>query len=191
MRKQITMLAACAAIVLCVLAAGCSGPTSPRPTTVANLSSRVSNSSVTTSSVTPPIAQVITPSASGVSPSSLATSTPSAIPVPSATSTSSALPNGASASGISVLFFYRPTCPYCQRLEPQIDALQARYGGRVTVQKINDDDPANAGLIDQYRVIVVPTMILVHNGVVVQTWPERLSNTSPISAQIDSLLQTK
>jgi thioredoxin-like negative regulator of GroEL len=74
-------------------------------------------------------------------------------------------------------------------LEPQIDALQARYPGKVTVQKINDDDPANAALVDQYRVIVVPTTILVHNGVVVQTWPERLSNTSPISAQIDSLLQ--
>jgi len=195
MTKQITMLAACAVIVFCVLAAGCTGPTSsPRQTTVASSSARVRNSSATTSSVTPPIAQVITPSASSVSPPPLATSTPSTAPttpVASGTSTPAAPPYGASASGISVLFFYRPTCPYCQRLEPQMDALQARYSGKVTVQKINDDDPANSGLIDQYRVIVVPTTILLHNGVVVQTWPERLSDTSQISAQIDSLLQTK
>ncbi|MGZ4902437.1 MAG: thioredoxin family protein [Halobacteriota archaeon] len=88
------------------------------------------------------------------------------------------------------MFFYRPTCPKCQATEPYINQLQGRYAGKVTVQRLNDDDPINADQISHYRVTEVPTVLLVKNGVEVRRWIGQQNDASAadIAAQIDSQL---
>ncbi len=150
MKKQIALAAVCAALAICVFTAGCTSPTASSPS---------ASPSPATST-----AQVLTPSASRTSPS--VTPTPSVTLTP--TPASSSLPSGGSASGLTLLFFYRPTCPKCQATEPIINQLQTNYGGKLTVQRINDDE--NADLASQNRVSIVPTVILMKNGVEVQRW---------------------
>ncbi len=171
MKKQIALIAVCAVLALCVLTAGCSGPAaSPTPSPASRSSSAAAST-----------AQVITPSVTAASPSMVPTS--SAMP--------SSSPSGGSASGLTLLFFYRPTCPKCQATEPAINQLQARYAGKVTVQRINFDDPANEAYISQYRAVEVPTIMLLKNGQKipgVPTWIGQQDDASPIAAQIDSQL---
>jgi len=161
MKKRIILIAVCAALALCVLTAGCSGPTaSPKPS-----ASSASSKGASTG-------QDITPSASA----------PTVAP--------SRSPSGGSAQGLTLMFFYRPTCPKCQATEPYINQLQGRYAGKVTVQRLNDDDPASADLISQYRITEVPTVLLVKNGVEVHRWIGQQNDVSAadMAAQIDGQL---
>ncbi|MGZ4907515.1 MAG: thioredoxin family protein [Halobacteriota archaeon] len=85
------------------------------------------------------------------------------------------------------MFFYRPTCPKCQATESIINQLGANYTGKATVQRINDDDAVNADIISQHRVSIVPTVILLNNGVEVQRWVYPI-NYAAVAGQIDSQL---
>ncbi len=89
------------------------------------------------------------------------------------------------------MFFYRPTCPKCAATEPIITQLQTQYAGKVSVVRINDDDGASADVISQNRVTIVPTVILLKNGVEVQRWVYPIADASVIAGQIDSQLGTR
>ena len=108
------------------------------------------------------------------------TPTPSPSRNPSASQTSS----GGGPANLKLLFFYKPDCPYCQALEPQVTQLQDTYAGKVSVQwVVSDQSP----LTDQYGVTGVPTLILLNNGNEAGRWVDP-GTTSAISAQISSLL---
>lgn len=78
-------------------------------------------------------------------------------------------------AGLTLQLFYRPDCPYCQALEPQITQLQLTYAGKVTVQWIVSTGE-------------VPTLVLFKNGAQVGGPWVNPGTTAPITAQIDSLL---
>jgi thiol-disulfide isomerase/thioredoxin len=78
----------------------------------------------------------------------------------------------------TLYFYYRPDCPYCQALEPQINDLQAQYGGNISVQWIQSTG-------------VVPTLVLYNQaGAQVGNWVNP-GTTAPIKAQVDSLLTSR
>ncbi len=85
------------------------------------------------------------------------------------------------------MFFYRPTCPKCQAAEPVISQLEANYTGKVTVQRLNDDDPAYGADVTKYNAAIVPTVILLKNGVLVQRWVDKIDYAT-VAGQIDSQL---
>ncbi len=129
---------------------------------------------------------VLTAGCSG--PTASPTPSPSVTPTPSATPTPSPSPSSSPAK-LTLMFFYRPTCPKCQATEPIVTQLQTNYTGKVTVQRLNDDDPAYANDVSQYRASIVPTMILLNNGVEVQRWVYPIDYTA-VAEQIDSQLST-
>ena len=123
-------------------------------------------------------------------PSAYPTPTPSAYPTPAASPTplwhptTSPKPQGGRSASLTVLFFYKPECPYCQAMEPKVTQLQNAYAGKVSVQwVVSDQSP----LTDQYGVTTVPTLVLLNNGNEAGRWVSA-SDTSGISAQISSLL---
>jgi thiol-disulfide isomerase/thioredoxin len=147
-KKRTATLAVCAVLLFCVIAAGCTGPTaSPTPST-ANNSSTKTISSKATSSV------------NAVTPTATPTDTPSATP----SGTPSATPTTTPTTGFSVLFFYEPGCPHCANLENS--ASFAQLQNKVPVQWISSDTQLN----NQYGVSSWPTMILLKNGVNVQSF---------------------
>ncbi len=145
-------MAVCAVLLFCVIAAGCSGPTaSPTPSTASNSTKTVSSKAI--SSV-----QAVTPTATPTrTPTTTPTTTPTAIP--SATSTITPT------TGFSVLFFNDPGCPHCANLENS--ASFAQLQNKVPVQWISS---ADTQLNNQYGVSSYPTMILLKNGAIVQSF---------------------
>jgi len=140
MKKQAAMIAICAALLICVATAGCTGSSSSPPASAtAHSSTKAATASAT---VTP-------------------TSTP---------------------ASLSVLFFYKPDCPFCQRLENTTSFQQLQT--KVSVQWIVSNQSFRT---DQYNVTGVPTLILLNHGTEVGRWVDP-ADASAINAKINNLL---
>jgi thiol-disulfide isomerase/thioredoxin len=88
---------------------------------------------------------------------------------------------GGSAS-LSVLFFYKPECPYCQALENTTSFHQLQ--SKATVQWIVSNQSFRT---DEYNVTGVPTLILLNHGTEVGRWVDP-GDASAINAEVNSLL---
>jgi len=63
--------------------------------------------------------------------------------------------------------FWAEWCGPCRMLSPILAQIAAENEGKVTVAKVNvDEEPA---LADRFRVMNIPTVLLVKNGEVVET----------------------
>jgi thioredoxin 1 len=64
--------------------------------------------------------------------------------------------------GVSLVEFYSPTCPYCQRMQPVVEQLVTAYRGRALVGQVNvDTEPA---LVADWAIQAWPTFVVVRNG---------------------------
>lgn len=86
---------------------------------------------------------------------------------------------------LTVLYFYGPTCPYCQALESTPSFHQLENTSKVTVTPIVS---ATSPLTDQYNVSYIPTLILLNHGAEVGRWVNA-TDASAINAQVSSLLK--
>ncbi len=59
---------------------------------------------------------------------------------------------------------WAPSCKPCVGMHPVLEALAAEYEGRVDVAKIDVDQ--NAATARAYGIRSLPTLMMVHNGVV-------------------------
>jgi thioredoxin-like negative regulator of GroEL len=90
----------------------------------------------------------------------------------------------ATSAKLTVLFFYSPTCPYCQALESTSSYHQLENTSKITFTPIVS---ATSPLTDQYNVTTIPTLILLNHGTEVGRWVDATDATG-INAQIASLL---
>ena len=69
-------------------------------------------------------------------------------------------------NGIKALWFYRPSCPHCQNMEPEWRKLEIKcmMGSMTHCQKINLDDVENSGLKEEFSIKSVPTIYKVNKG---------------------------
>lgn len=58
--------------------------------------------------------------------------------------------------------FYADWCGPCKAVSPVVDELASELDGRLKVAKLDAD--ANAGLMQQFGVFSIPTLILFQNG---------------------------
>jgi protein-disulfide isomerase len=158
MKKQAAMIAICAALLMCVAAAGCTSATS---------------SSTNSSATANPSSQAAT-----------ATPTPTATATPTATPTAS--PSGG-ATSLTVLFFYSPTCPHCEAIEGQVQQIPT-YGGKVSVQWVDTTTQSGYNELHSYGATEVPTFVILNGGSEVGSPLVGLTSTDQLNAQISSLL---
>ena len=63
--------------------------------------------------------------------------------------------------------FYADWCGPCKMMAPVIEELSNEYEGKVKIGKLNvDEQPKTA---EKYRVMSIPTMLLIKNGQPVET----------------------
>jgi maltose-binding protein MalE len=121
--------------------------------------------------------------ASSSSPTASATAHPSS---KAATAKATVTPTPSASAGgsasLSVLFFYKTDCPYCQALENTTSFHQLQ--SKVTVQWIVSNQSFRT---DQYNVTGVPTLILLNHGTEVGRWVDP-GDASAINAEVNSLL---
>ncbi|QUI25566.1 thioredoxin [Vallitalea pronyensis] len=63
--------------------------------------------------------------------------------------------------------FYADWCGPCKMMAPVIDELAVKYEGKAKIGKLNVDQ--NGETAQKYRVMSIPTMLLIKNGKVVDT----------------------
>ena len=74
---------------------------------------------------------------------------------------------------ISLVDFYADWCGPCKMMGPVVDRMATDYEGRLKVGKINvDNDPE---LAQKYKVVSIPTFVIVKNGEVQETFVGAMS----------------
>lgn len=58
--------------------------------------------------------------------------------------------------------FYADWCGPCKMVAPVLEELEAEYGDKLKIVKINVDTEAE--LAQQFRVVTIPTMMVFENG---------------------------
>jgi thioredoxin 1 len=72
--------------------------------------------------------------------------------------------------------FYADWCGPCKMMAPVIEELAGEYEGTVKVGKLNvDEQPSTA---QKYRVMSIPTMLVIKNGEAVETIVGAVSKSS-------------
>lgn len=70
--------------------------------------------------------------------------------------------------GFVLVDFWYEHCPPCRRMEPVIAHLSLNYRDRVMVGRVDVEEEGD--LTEQYGVEAFPTLLLFHDGLVVDRW---------------------
>lgn len=87
------------------------------------------------------------------------------------------------ANGLVVVDFYADWCGPCKMMAPVIEELAGQYNGSVKIGKLNVDE--NPDTARKYRVMSIPTILLLKNGEVLDTVVGALSKAQ-LEAKIDA-----
>ena len=81
--------------------------------------------------------------------------------------------------------FFAEWCGPCKMMSPVVDELSREYEGRLKVGKVNVDE--NTNVAQQYRVMSIPTILLIKNGQVVDQVVGAVPKAQ-LTGKIDSIL---
>ena len=81
--------------------------------------------------------------------------------------------------------FFATWCGPCKMMSPVVDELSREYEGRLKVGKVNVDE--NTNVAQQYRVMSIPTILLIKNGQVVDQVVGAVPKAQ-LTGKIDSIL---
>ncbi len=65
-----------------------------------------------------------------------------------------------------LLDFWAEWCPPCKMISPIIDKLAEKHAGKVKIAKVNIDESGE--LAQKFNVSSIPTLILIHQGEIVE-----------------------
>jgi thioredoxin 1 len=85
-----------------------------------------------------------------------------------------------------LLDFYADWCGPCKRQGPILEELKEKMGEKVEIQKIDVDQ--HMDIANQYGIRVVPTLIILKDGKVVQTL-EGVTSTESLESMLSPLVE--
>jgi thioredoxin 1 len=69
------------------------------------------------------------------------------------------------AKGVTLVDFYADWCGPCKMIAPILEQLQPEYEGKVEIIKVDVDAEENLAM--RYKVMSIPTLLLLKNGKVI------------------------
>jgi len=93
-----------------------------------------------------------------------------------------------SESKVVLLDFWASWCGPCKVMAPVIDDIEEKYKGKITIKKMEVDDPSNQALVDKYQVMSIPTYLIEKNGMVVSQLVGAQSKKA-ITEELDKALE--
>ena len=89
-------------------------------------------------------------------------------------------------AGPFLVDFWAPWCGPCRALAHVLDEIAGEYDGRLRVVKVNVDE--SPGIARRYRVMSIPTIMLVRGGELRETRTGLVSRDR-LSAMVDNVLE--
>ena len=65
-------------------------------------------------------------------------------------------------SGLTIVDFWAEWCGPCKAMDPILDQLSTELAGKVKIAKVNAE--TNIGIVTQYNVRAMPTLMIFKNG---------------------------
>jgi len=70
----------------------------------------------------------------------------------------------------TVIDFYAPWCQPCRDMDKVLDKAKKAYGDKISLMKVDIDDPKNEKLVEQYEVSPIPTLVFLNTDGEVVTY---------------------
>lgn len=70
----------------------------------------------------------------------------------------------------TVIDFYAAWCQPCRSMDKALDKAKQEYGDKISIMKVDIDDPKNEKLVDQYEVSPIPTVVFLNTDGEVVTY---------------------
>ncbi len=88
----------------------------------------------------------------------------------------------------TVIDFYASWCQPCKQLDEALTKVQAQYGDKLMIMRVDVDDPKNESLIDQYEVSPIPTVVFLNTDGEVVSYSIGYAGDSGIDIDIKKIL---
>jgi len=85
-------------------------------------------------------------------------------------------------TSVKLLDFWAAWCGPCKIMNPIIEELEKTYAGKLTVEKINVDEPENQAMVARYNVMAMPTYFIEKDGHVVEQFVGAQGKSTLVSA---------
>ena len=79
----------------------------------------------------------------------------------------------------TVILFYRDGCPWCEIIKPEWKIVEDNLG--IKIKKISTTDPKQADIVKLYKVVSVPTIILLDKDGKSETYEGKRDATSMVA----------
>lgn len=88
----------------------------------------------------------------------------------------------------TIINFYASWCEPCRQLDRELSSVEERYGDKLSIMRVDVDDPKNDKIVDRYEVSPIPTVVFLNTDGEVVTYNIGYSGKNCLDRGIGKIL---